>query len=348
MRKKLHYHICAGSNGRSSKAYTYSYGHIKNITIHISQKGFSIDYDQAAKKDQSDFLNDLLIRDAIKKIEKIQLIQYGRMIGLDKLNVQIDNVNVFQYRKEEGGEILYSLCGKKLDNKLKGSWNEHSYQRILNTNKSKGNSLDATLDAFLIAKSKTYESEKFMYLWMSMNGMYNYIAETAACFCNKTYTKEYEKLNLYGNFQKCGRYPFKPNNDDQARQLRIIRKLDSLLKNIDENNYIEIIAAIKNNDTKSHIESEIEEMISALPESGKVKPYGLLLLNVPYFIRCKYFHGDKPLPLFSFENEYPLTILKLLNYLIEDHIDEQLPSFLNENNFENAIKPRIQELVTKQ
>ncbi len=52
--------------------------------------------------------------------------------------------------------------------------------------------------------------------------------------------------------------------------------------------------------------------------------YGYMLGDFPYYVRCSVFHGEKPILLFSFEDDMELKALRISNKLIEEFLDEYL------------------------
>ncbi len=74
-------------------------------------------------------------------------------------------------------------------------------------------------------------------------------------------------------------------------------------------------------------------------------PYASLLLYLSYKMRCKYFHAEKALPLICFVNEHPLPVLRVLNVILEDYLDENLHRWFDDDLFKASILPAIISLA---
>ena len=55
-----------------------------------------------------------------------------------------------------------------------------------------------------------------------------------------------------------------------------------------------------------------------------VTPYGFLLTDYPYYLRCTLFHAERPIELFSFESDWELKSLRIVNFLLEEFLDQNL------------------------
>ncbi|MBQ1294389.1 MAG: hypothetical protein IIY21_10145, partial [Clostridiales bacterium] len=58
--------------------------------------------------------------------------------------------------------LVYGICGNSLARKMSNNWGYPQFERILKKTKSKTDRLDASLYALLVAKSKTFETERFI------------------------------------------------------------------------------------------------------------------------------------------------------------------------------------------
>ena len=74
-----HYHIYSGTVPKKAKPLVYKFGRSRNIRLIVSKTGFSLKVCRTVKKSGPEILQDLLVRDAFRKIAKLQLIQYNRI-----------------------------------------------------------------------------------------------------------------------------------------------------------------------------------------------------------------------------------------------------------------------------
>lgn len=80
-------------------------------------------------------------------------------------------------------------------------------------------------------------------------------------------------------------------------------------------------------ETGEHIELA-EKIINIASEFDRnefdMTPYGLLVLDYAYYLRCNYFHAGKPLPLFNFESDVELKSLNIINELLKEFLDDNI------------------------
>ncbi|MBR5419568.1 MAG: hypothetical protein IK115_00315 [Lachnospiraceae bacterium] len=346
MKRKVHYYLHSGKISSMEKSMIYAFSNTIDIKICISRKGFSLEVDRTVKKEASALVRDPLFRDAIKKATLIQLIKYGKISGED-VYVTIDDVDfcIYDRCKKTPERLIYSLCGTQLQRPMVGNWTEASLQRILDVTKSKTDRLDAALDALLLAKSKLYETERFVYLWMALNGLYGFAAETAAGYMpgenEKSWIKkEYAQIKFYSMILD---YPYCQPKEDKEK---VLKSLELILARINPAETDLTIKAIKNHDTDNFYVREISAIFSEIGISeGEMHPYTVLLLYMPYQIRCKYFHGEHTVPLLCFENEHPLPVLRILNNLMEEYLDISIPQWFDGHFYTTDIIPRIRLLA---
>ncbi len=346
MKRKVHYYLHSGIISSCEKPMIYIFSNTADIKICVSRKGFSLEVDRTVNKEATSLIWDPLFRDAIKKAARIQLIKYGKISGED-VNVTIDDVDfcIYDRRQKAPEQLIYSLCGTQLQRPMVGDWTEESIRRILTVTKSRTNRLDAALDALLLAKSKLFETERFVYLWMAINGLYGYAAEKAAGYMSgkneqNWIRKEYAQIKFYSMLLD---YSLRQPKEDKEK---VIQNLELVLAGISHVEIDVTIKAIKNNDVNNYYVREISAIFAKNGISeGKMHPYASLLLYMPYHIRCKYFHGECAVPLICFENEHPLPVLRVLNNLMEKYLDKSIPKWFDEVFYKTDILPRIQLLA---
>ena len=107
---------------------------------------------------------------------------FSENINIKSISVQIDDeIETVVFEKNDKTIPIFSLIANKLARPLSIGWdNNKIITAMLNTVKSNYDSRTASLFALLNAKNKIYETEKFIYLWMSFNGMYNYFFKKVA------------------------------------------------------------------------------------------------------------------------------------------------------------------------
>jgi len=340
---KKYYCVYSGIISDSVKPIVYKYANTSNIQLRISRKGFSIEVFRTVKKAAHELSQDPLFKDALKKVTKIQLIKYGELLkGTVLAQVGEEKTKLYEQDAIEIGSTIYCMCGERLKRRLVNNWKDFSIQRVADVPKSRTGRLDAALDALLMAKSKEYETEKFIYLWMGMNGLYGYTAEIAKDYMPsknelKWIKNEFAQLKF---FSMINDYRYTTVGKEQEQQ--IIRKIEFVLSKIRADQISELKYALKICDEDNEIVKNIQNIFLEFGiEQGKMHPYVALLLYTSYKIRCKYFHAVNTIPLICFENEHPIPVLRILNTLMEEYLDCNLNRWFDRNVFESIIRPRI-------
>ena len=347
-KKKIIYQVYTEGIKLAGKPLTYDYGHTRGIEITVTKSGFHIKTGRTVMKGMDSILDDPLFKDAIKKAVLIQLIKYGKS-SLQKLTAKVNDESQIIYdMKVAKIPLVYTLCGEKLARPIPDNWSVPQFESILKTTKTtkrKANRLDAALYAYLLAKSKTYETERFIYLWMALNGLYGHIAEIAKEHTEENNVKkwidrEYAQLKFLAMFFDLPYHS--PEGEDNER--RLIHQLEHLIGKLKSEEFPVFIAALENNGTNDLIDS-IKTLLEPCGIENTMSIYGLLLIWFPYQIRCKYFHGEKAIPLLCFENEAPLPALRVVNLLLEKFLDNNLADWFDKNRLDEALIPKIEQYI---
>ena len=338
MTKKYKYAIEINefTDSQDCKKYYYSFGKTENICIALTENSIRVSCEMTVKYDPQRFQSCEipLFSDAIKKTLLVYLITFSKDI---KSNAHQNPPQVSFFINDEHQATtslpVYSLIPDTLTPKMSAAWgSEKVIENILTYTPSKYDSKIASLFALICAKSKDKENERFMYLWMSINGMYNYISELIER-PGKSKKREYEKiitmLKLYGMGEKNLRIDDRPSIANQ------------IISAINDSWDDKVISAESLSDSGSHrvIGNAIFSSLSSIDSQDKITPYGYLLLELPYYFRCTYFHADKPVLLYAFEHE--LKCLRALNMIMESFLDRELYKYFSGEYNETYISNKL-------
>ena len=72
-------------------------------------------------------------------------------------------------------------------------------------------------------------------------------------------------------------------------------------------------------------------------------PFSFFCIWLPYQIRCKYFHTNSAIPLFSYAAEPMMEALRYTNCFVERFVEETLPEWLAEKNLTEEQSQRIEK-----
>ena len=344
---KILYRVYSGDvNSRTALTFKYNFSNTKDITLKVSKRGYRVEVYRTVMKEADQLLQDMLFKDALRKVSRIQLIKYGEIFkGSVYAEIKGKKSCIYNLDAEGQNELIYSMCGDKLKRRFADHWEIDSLQRVVSITKTKAGRMDAALDAALMAKSKIYETERFIYLWMAMNGMYGYAAEVAVKEMSSKNEqnwigKEYGQLKF---FAMLNGYAYR--TADKKQEPDVIKQLELLIGKIEKGNEREIIKSVKENNDNEFVRGVVAIFDEAGISSDKMHPYAALLLYASYSFRCKYFHAERVMPLICFENEHPIPVLRFLNILIEDYIDENLYKWFSKECYDGEIYPRITEIA---
>ena len=236
-----------------------------------------------------------------------------------------DEVNVILDNKDGHTLPISSLIVGKLYHPFNNIFNKDEIKGILSQTKSSYDYRMASLMAFTISKSKTYESERFIYLWMAFNGMYGYFSKLIGLTQNFHMSREYREIIALQMLLGVGSETIK----DKTEKSRIAYEIISIIRHYDNINI-----------TKDSLENGCDKELAKLIESKLIKSdsnekydmtgYGYLLTELAYYFRCKYIHANKPVSLFSYNDDIELKCLKIINNLLEEFIEDNLHKWFDE------------------
>ncbi|MCM1133727.1 MAG: hypothetical protein NC340_09685 [Ruminococcus flavefaciens] len=346
MKKK--YAIIINNNEKCNPKSIWKYSHKFHqtwINIEISCNYIQILMDMDTENGFDDILRykivgysnfDKALYHAVRSAFLIHMIRYSGHIKIKTLTAKIDGEEKELFNRKNGNKLfpIFSLINSDIS-EFPYQWKDdyRIADQILKRRISKFNSFDSSLYALLYAKSKDFETERLMYLWMSMNGLYNHFAtmyntlfkDDISAKRQKSISKrsDKEQMKFFSQFNKWG-------DDTVIREdsNKVAKEIIPILKNYNGNILKENLLPDENGQYHSQLANDIYNALKNFGEDkqkGKYKnitPYGYLLLGLPYYYRCDFFHANKPIAMFSYANE--VKCLNLINDLLEDFIEKEL------------------------
>ena len=343
MSEQYNYCIYTKNSKEGKKPYIYDYDRITGIKLSVNKSGFHLNYYRSTKKTSDEVLNERFFRDAIKKVCFLQIVRYGQCCTIKELTISINGESKTLLFDNET-KLLYPLCGNKLIEPLGESWNrKHIYDAIINTTKSKYDRRFAATFAFLTSRSKAYETERFMYLWMAINALYGYVSDLAKENLPESgkewIKKEYAQIRFLSLIMG---FPYEPINksstNEEKKENNIVRySLEKICAAIPFNSIVPFVEACRNDDRSNQWIAEIHTLLENHNADGKIHPFMLMLLWFPYQLRCKYFHGETPIPFLCFKDEHPLPSLRVVNHILDSYLDDNLPHWFIDDGQSETI-----------
>lgn len=349
--------------------FKYKYSHTYFL-LKISENCFVIETEMSYTGTIDDILSSKVgyFRDALLKAVMIYRLKYPDPIDQQRLTVSIDGTQkvLFDKSKNNNLPLVYSM----LDEKLFRPFSDYmKSDEIINwyINKAKSSYSDAisAYFAYLYSKTKEYESEKFFYLWIAMNG-----------FCNGIYQafiKKYGKFKKYTK-NKSGIIKY-INKDKDLTESEIIwltsvifglgkKSIPQKQSELIARNVISVFRDCKHTeynkkmfddkDLSDRIKSKVYSRENPPDDENKrlkntvyspdpfdITPYGYTLLWLSYYIRCTRFHANKPIILLCLIDDHDMRCLTILNCLIEEFLEENFHYLINEKDLNALLEKRV-------
>lgn len=338
MKKHIHT-LTINRVGKHSKKYIYNFGATKNIELKLSESGLSIKVALIKEYDKEEMLSgdSYLFPDSIRKGLLLYLIEYNKSLDIDSMTVKIDDEEEKVTFDKKVKPPIYSMVNGNLQRKIPKSFSNNTvFEFLLNTTKSNYGKRISSLFALLCSKSKEYETERFIYLWTSFNGMYSWLSKFIAQANNTDkYRKECKKIVGLQQFIGVG-------NETIAEEdiSHIADSVISILKEVSAE-------CVNRSDIEiEKISKKIKEILNgdSLSKKYNLTAYGYVLTQLAYYFRCKIIHGSKPVYLFSYADDKELHSLKIINDLLEEFIDDNLPLWFDEKYINDSIIPKVKTI----
>lgn len=325
MKKHIH-KIVINGNKKYTHKYTYKFGNTNDISIELSKESLCITAELTKIYDKNEMISQgcYLFPDAIKKALTLHLILFSKNVTIKTMTVQIDDESAVVVDTRQGHTPpIFSMVDKELHNQIIEKWSAEEIEGFLGLTKSSDDSRLAALNAFIISKSKVFETERFIYLWTAFNGMYNYYAKVVSDIKGVKYKKEWKKIEFMLRLIDEGTTLIS-DKDKSIIAHKVISKVNKKYNGNISNRSL--------NDKYKGLTKEIIELLINSDNSTPydITPYGYLLTQFSYYFRCNIIHGDMPYALFSFADESEIKCLKCINELLDEFIESNLHCWFDE------------------
>lgn len=331
-RVRYQINVNGGSHDGKSFNYTFSRG---SVTINVSASGYTIIHERPGIMDADKEWTSTLVNDAMRKCLLLQLIYFNENPEFEVGEVCINGEVSFTTHRP----LILNLLKGKVSGDLSHLQNDNLVAHILNVTKTKFESSIASLYAYIFAKGKENEEERFSYYWRSFNGIYETLTEDVYWADN-----EAKKLNFWMQHSHNGRksvgYYYRGDHTDADYTEYIKRKEREFFHKIQDRvaqtawTKAEVQNALKARDKNQELNNVLDlsdftdgygrRMVTEIndnPVEMDLTLYGYLITEFCYLCRCIFFHANKPILLYCTEEDVNYKSLKLANILIEDLLD---------------------------
>lgn len=341
--KKKHIHkIVINAKKKYQYQYSYDFGSTKGVQVELSKSSICITAELTKMYDKNEMLSQgcYLFPDAIKKALTLHLILFSENIEIKTMTVYIDdNSDIVIDTKQGHTPPVYSMIKKQLCHNIISKWNKDEISGFLKLTKSSNDNRLAALNAFIISKSKQFETERFIYLWTAFNGMYNYFAKLIFETQNAELRIENRKILCLQRLFNIGDETIAEND-----KISIGRNVMAIIKDVYQHNVSR--DALENGVYKELSESVKNQLIKSENNAQyNLTSYGYLLTQFSYYFRCNILHGDKPYALFSYAEESEIKCLRFINELLDEFIENNLHKWFDKN-CEEQLKEKAKNINT--
>ena len=354
---KHQYIIVINKGCKMNQPISYKYGNTKDIQLRLCKHNATVSFEMCIQKTFTDFaeMKFNLFIDAYRKISLLHSIKYGEVIKIRKIIVFID-------REEHDLPIekinLHSMLEKnKLD--LTERWKTNEFLSII-ANVSKDSIQHdrrfCAAFAFLTSQCREYEIDRFINLWTAMNAYYGYISEwfiplymQKNAFDSKTKEKSEhrrvssESCEISFLMQLIHMGAKHKGFKDNMRTFHNIERELKLLNNKDVAQLYDVAFSLMNG-----MNSKCNEKYKRLHEFAEeygCPLYLILLLEMPYHLRCEYVHGNNPLLMLAYETNIELNTLRVVNYFLKKFLNDNIPSMFTDGFFDDSKYETILSFV---
>lgn len=341
---KYSYDIAINTPSKRGKTVEYRYGNIRGIAMIIGKRGVSIHFATGRIRPSEKMLteDDVLVMDAIKKACLLFALVNNTCLVIRKISVSMNGKLLTTEAFGKAHPLVYSMLSGELGIQGTGLDDPVLLQQIANTAKSKNGRAEAALMAYLVAKTRTYRIERFIYLWMSVNAIYALAIEQAKDFMKTSTGKELKRFTEKDGLRLlAAMYNMDYPEIRRENEKRIQAHAFSLAKRKDPGECLSILNQTISGDRKRTDNIERYEV-----RPGEYEEYdwlALMLFWLPYRLRCHYFHSENTVPVFCYEDEKLLQGLAFVNELLEGFLSKELATWVIREKRESLLVKHAQE-----
>jgi len=319
---KYRHELWVNEPKKRTKDFLIDIERTKQIDLRIAKDYIHITAELSKRLAPEDILADKsrVFPKALKQAMLLHLVMYSEPIKVHTYYLTSGGNKAIRAESQEA-PYIYSLITNKLLRGTGEDWNTGSVlQGIAACESSR---LIASLSAYLMSKSKTNVTERFLYLWMAMNGLYGHYAVTfKACKGNNDAHMQNIFVKLYG-FEH---FP------DSAVADRLRSKADKVIYRNQEC-FAESLLM-----NKAELTEDFIHFLGT--DAENIDPYWYYLIRQSYSYRCRIFHANYQLKLLSKAEESEIVVLRALSNVIEGFLNRNLPKWFDRAFVEKEIKPR--------
>ena len=318
-KKKYVYEFMAGEpTNKKIFCFCFPYAATKVVKVEVSKNFVKILFEspQSYNLDERFGYWRNLLREGYKRAGFVHILMYDGMMKQMKRELRVmDSTGTEIAKKELTIDFdLYSMINCRILRKIPASIKRQEViDKVFGVSKKDFDNRNAALNAYVYSKYKELETERFLYLWMSFNGAYSLIGKKA--------NKDRENIEATLKEFHEGDCIF-----SRAQREKHERKMMSLFAGLHQK---EVCEELRN--PKSETYQRIKAFIGEVFENkGLLTPYGFVLGEFAYYLRCNYFHANNAFLLMTYLDDLEFEALSCVNIVLEQFLDDNLFEILTE------------------
>ena len=337
MAKRYQYVVDFNGGAKRGKSFTYGYGHTKAIRLVIGSGRASITFSMGVLKSVEDLITFRLqaFKDAYWKVLLLHSLFAGKGLLVRRLAISIDGDRVEFDKGSDHFPFMFSML-EDADLDLTTSWISSAVvDAVLSWRKSsiENDYCCCAVNAYLLSCSRRYRIDSFLNRWTAMNSIYNDLAHRFELFdkarpeySGLSNNKKNDRALLNRDYKALGSLVACV---EQGTHMKDNRKIDGI-DDLNRRACWELAALSSDEfeifDTLGN--SEVQDRFPGLTKAAEslgVSVRAYLTFALPYWLRCKYFHGSKPVSLFQAYNDIDVVCLGVVNHYLDKFLLERIP-----------------------
>ena len=320
MSKRILHEICINAPPKQAKKWSLMIGKgrtAKEVSLRTEKDRISVTCALTTKQAPDSSLSSWspALSRGLKTAMLLHILLYGREVRIRKLFWRLGDTEFTEY-PTDGVPFIYSLLRRCNLSSLNEDWKSDGFiQTVLELSQREKDYRLAALHAYLMGKCAESETERFFYLWMSVNGLYKY------------YNCEVLEKTDYGEKQLIKRFlQYYTNNssllDDRERE-KCFEPLNRMI--FQSKDFLQEIRS-QDSETSRRVCNCIQEQTG---KNYRIDAYFYYLLQQAYTFRCNLFHANRPVKILSYAEESEIILLRTLSDLLEEFLDRELPRWFD-------------------
>lgn len=345
--QKHRYEIKINNGSLRGETFIYKYGNTKDILLRFSKFHVTAIFELTILKRPDDFsgLKVNLFRDVMRKVYLLHTLLFAQSLTIRSICISIDGQDTIFDNKQLHFPFVISMLGTR--SLELGELRRHSgvIQTLLSATKSSSewDERQCALYSYLLGKTRSFETDRFLNYWTAMNAYLNVfakeyeIAESNKLHCSRKELPSAKKMykidnacigSLISVLQPGACFPKKP--DDLPEFRSAYHAIDQELFNNDNLEVLDLYQAAET-DLFFQKRDNTYKAYFDIADRIHLSLYVFLLLVYPYWLRCNYFHGSKTAPIIASFIDPEIKDLNVVNCFLDRFLSMNIPRLYEGN-----------------